>query len=142
MRHLTIPFILIVLSLTGCGTGRPRPDDLPKLYPCVLTITQEGNPLSGAYVNLIPMEEVNAKYQASSVTNDEGKATVVTYGFDGVPAGKYKVCVRKVVGEENAEYQTVERQYANPNTTPHEIEITQQKMPPLTFEVGKPIRTR
>jgi len=135
--------MLITLSLTGCGNSS-RPGDLPPLYPFVVTITQEGNPLQGASVMLIPMEGTQAKYQASANTDSNGKATLVTYGFDGVPVGKYKVCIRKVVSDENtgAEFQTVERQFGLPESTPHEIEITGKKMPPTTFEVGKAIRTR
>ena len=93
---------------------------------------------------LIPMEGTQAKYQASANTDSSGKATLVTYGFDGVPAGKYKVCVRRVVSDENtgAEFQTVEREYSDPERTPHEIEITNKKMPPASFDVGKAIKER
>ena len=143
MQKIIIALILIAaMSITGCGKNNSRPSDLPQLFPCVLTITQEGNPLDGAYVTLIPMEESNAKYQASSVTNKSGEATIVTYGFDGVPAGKYKVCVRKVVGEEDREYQLVEPKYSDPLNTPHEIEIIGKKMPPASFDVGKTVKPR
>ena len=142
MKQIIIAIVITALSITGCGSNNSRPSDLPQLYPCVLTVTQEGNPLSGAYVTLIPMEESNAKYQASSVTDNEGKATIITYGFDGVPAGKYKVCVRKVVGDENREYQLVEPKYSDSKNTPHELEITGKQMPPASFDVGKSVKPK
>lgn len=138
---MIIMLLLTGLAAMGCS-DRQRPGDLPKLYPCELTITQEGTPLSGANVTLFPAEETNAKYQASSITNSEGKATLKTYGFDGIPAGKYKVCVRKVIGEENAEYQTVERQYSDSDKTPHEIEIIGGKTFQTSLDVGKAVKSR
>ncbi|MDR0327861.1 MAG: carboxypeptidase-like regulatory domain-containing protein [Planctomycetaceae bacterium] len=128
-------FLLAVISIAGCSNRVSRPNDLPELHPCTFTITQDGDPLDGAYVSLIPMEETNAKYQTSSVTNHEGKAAFATYGFNGVPAGKYKVCVRKVVGEEDGEYQAVEPLYSDAEYTPHEIEITGKKMSAVSFDV-------
>jgi hypothetical protein len=143
MKKIIIAFMLAVVSLTGCSNSN-RPSDMPTLFPCVVMITQEGSPLNGANVMLIPMPGTQDKYQASAVTDGGGKATLVTYGFDGIPAGKYKVCIRKVISDEKtgAEFQTVEQQYAIPDSSPHEIEITGKKMPPMSFDVGKPVKIK
>ncbi|MDR2641984.1 MAG: hypothetical protein LBC74_04245 [Planctomycetaceae bacterium] len=55
----------VLLSVLGCG-GSSGPKDLPKLYPCVITITQEGKPLDNAVVELAAAETTdqnNSKYQ-------------------------------------------------------------------------------
>lgn len=148
--------ICVVAFIIGCGRSS-RPSDLPPLYPCAVIVTQDGQPLDGAVVDFVAVDAANAKYQASSVTDANGKAVVTTYGYNGVPAGRYKVCVWKTVIEGvtqvvnndgelvdtmGAEYRTVEPQYSNAETTPLEIEITGKKMPPTSFDVGKPIKER
>ena len=148
---LTIPFII------GCGGDSSRPKDLPPLFPCVVTITQDGQPLGGATVSFDPVDTGNAKYQASSITDDTGKAVATTYGFEGVPAGKYKVCVRKTLVEPGkqirdgygdlvdapgTEYRTVDPKYSYADSTPHEIEIVGKGTPPASFDVGKPVKIK
>ncbi len=148
--------ILAVLTFGGCKKDN-RPEDMPPLFSCVITVLQEGVPLDEAAVSFVPIDGgVDAKYRAVGIANDEGKATMKTYGFEGAPAGKYKVTVRKLVvedgptitnsdGEEvtmrGAEYQAVERKYMDAKTTPHEIEITaDKKTHEATFDVGKQIK--
>jgi hypothetical protein len=141
------------MLLAGCK-DTSRPADLPPLYSCVLVITQDNKPLDGAVVELVPIDEANAKYRSSSATDADGNATMTTYGFDGVPAGQYKVCVWKTVIEgvtqytnndgelvntNGTEYRTVEQKYSTAKTTPHEIEVTKKTLK-TTFDVGKPIK--
>lgn len=148
-----VAVVLAVVTVGGCKKDN-RPEDLPSLFPCVITVVQEGVPLEEAAVNFVPVERTDAKYRAAGITNTEGKATIKTYGFEGSPEGKYKVTVRKLVVEEGPtitnrdgeevtthgpEYQAVERQYMDAKTTPHEIEITaNKKTVEATFDVGKP----
>jgi hypothetical protein len=148
--------ILTAVFITGCQ-DKSRPADLPTLYPCVVTVTQDGKPLDGAVVDLVPVDAVNDKYRASSVTDAAGKAVLTTYGFDGVPAGRYKVCVWKtvvegvaqftnsdgeVVNTNGIDYRTVDPKYSNVETTPHEIHIIDKKTPPTSIDVGKPIKVK
>jgi hypothetical protein len=158
MQKIIIPFALIAIVFTGCGKNDSRPKDLPPLHPCTVTITQDGKPLDGAVVQFAAVDAENKKYQASSMTDAEGHVVMKTYGFDGVPAGKYKVCVWKTVVEgvtshQNSdgemvdtvgtEYKTVEPQYADAKTTPHEIEITgKEKKVEQTFDVGKAVKIK
>ena len=147
--------IFAVVLLNGCKKDS-RPADMPPLFPCVITIMQEGTPLEGAAVSFVSADEASAKYNAVGVTDAQGKATMKTYGFEGAPTGKYKVTVRKLVVEEGpkitnsdgeevtthgAEYQAVERKYMDAKTTPHEIEILDSKKAiEVTFDVGKIIK--
>ena len=154
MKKIVISFMLAAVLITGCAKDN-RPSDLPPLYPCAITITQEGEPLNGATVSLFAVEGTSSKYQPSGITDANGKATLMTYGFEGAPAGKYKVCVRKTIiedggktldgyGEEidapGIEYRAVEQEYSDVATTPHEIEISNKRTPPHTFDVGKAVK--
>jgi hypothetical protein len=147
--------IFCAVLVVGCqGTSRPK--DLPPLYPCEIIVTQDGKPLDDAVVDLVPTETANTKYRASSVTDTNGKAFMATYGFRGVPAGRYKVCIWKTVTEgvtkytdkdgelqntNGTEYRTVDSKYANAESTPHEIEITdKQNKSNISFDVGKPVK--
>ena len=157
MRNITIAFMLTVLSMTGCSKDS-RPSDLPPLFPCEMTITQAENPLAGASVSLVSLDEANTKYQAPAVTDGNGRAVLVTYGFDGIPAGRYKVCVWKTVVEGvtqrtdkdgelvaslGTDYRTVERRYADAKTTPHEVEISGKGgATKASFDVGKAIKEK
>ncbi|MCL2119512.1 MAG: hypothetical protein FWH27_13910 [Planctomycetaceae bacterium] len=158
MKRIIIPLMLVALSITGCGGNDSRPADLPPLFPCEITITQEGTALSGATISLESSGEAKAVYHPSGITNESGKAVLSTYGFNGVPTGMYKVIVRKTVVEDvkqvvdaygdlvddgGVEYRTVESQFSNANATPHEIEITNSRQAvQATFDVGKPVKER
>jgi 5-hydroxyisourate hydrolase-like protein (transthyretin family) len=146
-----------LFSVSGCKDSS-RPEDLPKLFPCVITITQEGKPLEEASVELVAADQNNAKYKSLTITDTEGKANMSTYGHKGVPAGKYKVVVTKNIQDdfiykedEDGErelvsyktYRAVEPQFSNAKTTPHELEITGKgQKPEVTFDVGKAIKVR
>ena len=158
VKKIIITLILIAVSMTGCGRDTSRPADLPPLFPCTITITQDGNPLSGATVDLEPADGANTNYRASAITDESGRAVLTTYGYKGAPAGRYKVTVRKtlienvgevtneygeVVGSSGLEYRTVERMYSDAKTTPHEIEVTTGRdTTHATFDVGKPIKEK
>jgi hypothetical protein len=158
MKKIIIPFMLVALFIAGCTGDDGRPADLLPLFPCEITITQEGNPLSGATIALESFGEARVAYHPSGITDESGKAVLSTYGFKGVPAGTYKVTVRKTIMEgvtqvrdgygdlvdsPGTEYRTVEPQFSNANATPHELEITNsRKTTQATFDVGKPIKER
>ena len=158
MKRIIIAFTLTALTIVGCAKDDGRPKDLPPLFPAEITITQEGNPLAGATVALEATGGTSSVYHPSGITNESGKAVMSTYGFDGVPAGTYKVTVRKTVVEDvkqvtdaygdlvddaGVEYRTVEPQFSTADKTPHEIEITNsRKTLHVTFDVGKAIKVR
>jgi hypothetical protein len=151
----TIPllsFIVVLVFQAGCGKDHNRPDDLPKLYPVSITVTQDGKPLEEATVTLYA--KTPTKYGTGSAkTNASGVAVIRTYGYNGVPVGQYTVTVEKrgvegakeVTMEDGATdfvggkiFQYVEAQYANESSTPFSIDVT-EKGATDTFEVGKPV---
>lgn len=52
MRSLCLAAFPVVIWLTGCNRGPAKPDDLPALTPCKLTVTYQSSPLSDATVTL------------------------------------------------------------------------------------------
>ena len=144
----------VFLFSAGCSKDDGRPKDMPKLYPVHISITQESKPLEGATVTL--MEKTPSKYGASSGTTDvAGTVKVLTYGYEGVPAGEYAVLVKKV-GTEGAKeaktpegmslsvggksYGYVDDKFSTVNSTPLSITVT-DKGATETFDVGAPVRT-
>jgi hypothetical protein len=148
--------IIVALIIVGCSPNN-KPSDLPPLYQCVITITQENLPLADAKVEFIQIAPAEAKYRAASITDNNGKVSMTTYGFAGVPIGKYKVVITKIIQddlvyEDNPstgqkeivdfkKYATVESKYSSAETTTHEIEITgKEKKIEKTFNVGKTVK--
>ena len=92
LRILILTLFLFCLFL-GSGCKRQlRPADLPKLYPCKITILdKEGNPLPKVTVAVNP-EDPNSKWGASGGTDASGVADILTAGkYRGLPPGKYSV---------------------------------------------------
>ena len=93
---LTFPLLFCIALITGCGPKRP--EGLPNLVSCVLTIQfEDGSPVDNATVSLAPEDESLRQWSISGSTDASGTAKIYTNSeFAGVPAGKYKVAVRKV----------------------------------------------
>jgi hypothetical protein len=149
----SILLLLFCATLIGCGRNASRPDDLPKLYPCKITITQNGVALKDADVEIVLQDKTAKHRSASGVTNDNGVAELLTYGFLGAPAGKYKVLVKKTVLEGAVEktdefgvkhvsggkdYNLVNVKYQDENATDFEIEIKTGQNE-FSFDVGEPV---
>jgi hypothetical protein len=154
--------ILIFLVCSGCSNDN-RPKDFPRLYPVTLTITQDDQPLDNALVLLYAENEVDARWTVGSRTDAQGKAIIMTHGqFRGSPAGKFKVCVMKsessdagtdasspaplsVYGDMTNTRSVVPKitnlvdpLFANPKSTPLEIEVLPKGTTNLTLSVHKP----
>ena len=147
--------ILSLFSFSGCG-GKKKPSDLPPLYPVMITVVQDGNPLEGATVSLIA-DGANVRFTTAGVTDKNGVATIKTdIDWPGAPAGKFKVCISKVVtppddpvdaslsyeeGRAKAKAnlaQTksmVNSKFLRPRTTPFAIEVTERGVTE-TLDVG------
>ncbi|MDR1384674.1 MAG: carboxypeptidase-like regulatory domain-containing protein [Planctomycetaceae bacterium] len=156
-KIISITLLVFITSMIGCR-DKSRPGDLPALYPCTITITQEGKLLEGAAVTFEPIDSSSVKYRATAITGVDGSATMNTYGFSGVPIGKYKVVIAKIIQDDieyklnestgknepvsYKRYRTVEPQFSSAETTPHEIEITgKEKKAEHIFDVGKAMKT-
>lgn len=163
-RHLIcIPLALLptVVLLSGCGNEQQRPADLPALYPCTVTVLQDGKPLSGGMVQFGSVD-TNFKWSVFAQLDTEGKGKVFTQGlYPGAPEGEYKVMlsktetvteevgppVRQNVNEQmvmvtptvDTIFSLVEKQYTKAETTPLSITIGKKKND-HQFDGGKPVR--
>ncbi len=106
----------LVVASSGCNKGPAKPDDLPELTACTITVNYKGAPVEEANVLLSPTS--GNKFSAIGTTDASGKAVMKTDGkYEGVVAGEYRVTVKKMekvdvnlggtpeTPEEMAEYQ-------------------------------------
>ena len=161
----TLIFSAIVLSITalsGCG-GQSRPADLPRLYPCTVTVLQDGRPLGEGIVKLVSTDP-SFRWVIFAQLDSSGTGKVYTQGlYVGVPEGEYKVVVSKeesvseqvgpTITRQDGDsgetitvtptsvkvYTLVEKEYTDAKTTPLSITIS-QKGNNQTFDCGKPVR--
>jgi hypothetical protein len=150
--------MLLILGTQGCGSSKPA--DLPPLFPCKISVNQEEKPLIDATVRLVPSNG-DMRFTVGGKTNTSGTAEIKTDGsWLGVPTGKYKVCISKLVVPDLSDFKeiptdpkeyekytqelqkrsketvsVVDPKYHSPKTTPFEIEVT-EKGGKETFDVG------
>ena len=164
-RTLTSSIVLLLSSILMTGCGEALPDGMPRLYPATIIVTQEGIPLAGAMVQLIPEDSANAAWGPGGVTDESGSIVLHTNGkYKGAPLGHYKVTVMKREREPHPQpelreagphtpefarfmdiarslqtYAYVEAQYTVPTDTPLRMEITPRGR---TYEVdaGPPVK--
>jgi len=145
-----ILFVIVLLVTTviyGCRSSN-RVQGLPALYPCRLTLIQDGKPLADASVQLYAEEE--SIWPVTGLSDASGTAILVTYGqFPGVPLGKYQIVVKKTrsdrTGGDNEYssgitkvYSLIEIEHIKKDTT--KLEITIEKgQNSLTIDVGKSV---
>ena len=147
-RFYTILSVSVLLLFGGCQPSK-RPDGLPPLYPCTVTITQNGTPAADVSVRFISKE--TSKWPVTGITDASGKAVMVTYGqFKGAPLGEYTVVVSKTESESvtaASEYSSgitkifslIAVEHRQPETS--QLQMTVQKGNNTeTFDVGKPVR--
>ena len=90
-------FGTLLLFVVGCG--ETLPPDMPKLYPTKVVIIQDGQPLEGANVQLLP-KDPDSRWAAAGRTDSSGAVDFFTEGrYRGVPEGDYQVTVSKVYTE-------------------------------------------
>ena len=83
------------LYLSGCGKKQKLPDGMTDPYPTVITVIQDGKPLEGASIALIPSDASNS-WNAGAVTDATGKASIKTLNkYEGVVEGKYRIVITK-----------------------------------------------
>ena len=162
--RILLALTLVLCVLSGCQ-GEKRPDGLPELFPCVITIIQGGQPLEGADIRLVP-EDRQLGWTSNGKTDASGKAKISTHtGFAGAPAGTFKVLVskmemspsqvpeitkdaspaeraeyaNKISAEKRIRYTLVKREFDDVKATPHSITIAIGKNE-ATFDVGEAIK--
>lgn len=160
----TTCFFAFLLFFQGCG-GPPKPDGLPDLYPCSITVTQENQPLAGALITLVPKTGGSLNWAVDGTTNANGVAEIKTAAnFKGAPAGDYIVRISKTELSPSAVSETapsdpveydkwvrakssevriatrmVKEEFDDVKKTPHSITVAQGKNE-ATFDVGEAIQ--
>lgn len=155
MNKIVFLSCLIIASVCVSGCSKSAlPEGFPKLYPCEITVNQDGAPLEGATVTLMPKDPANV-YSSSGVTDASGKAVLKTYGHAGAPLGTSAIVVTKAIDEggtpihdpdtgnfvRNAGASTfsyVEKNFTKKETTILEIEVLKGKNE-KTVDVGKAV---
>ena len=158
-RNLQILLILTTMVPFFAGCGEKLPSGMPRPVPCEIVVIQEGEPLEGAVVRLVPVD--GTPWDAVGRTDASGRTS--TYALDrykGAVPGKYKVVVSKTEqgGQteplSSEEYQRLQmqgqdmsvlsfnlvaEQYGEVEQTPLEIEVA-KGTPTHTLDVGKAVR--
>lgn len=150
------PFLFSLAALLCCaavvGCGRPKPDGMPKLFPCSVKVLQDGAPLADATVTFYGADDF--KWAVSGATDANGVAKMHTHGtYPGVPEGQYSVTITKNVVEKpevdpNASasltvnggqaYDLVDAQFKMKDSTP--LTITVSGKTSEEFDVGAAVR--
>lgn len=165
-----------LLLISGCllaiviGCGEPRPEGLPELYPATITVTQDGSPLAGAAVTLLPQDAALARWPAGGTTDSSGVVTLHTYStYPGAPAGTFKVTVSKTTTEGEPRpthpgadatpaelsaydramktgnfevFQVVAAEHRMPSTTKLSIDVTPSGPNQFTLDVGPAVKEK
>jgi hypothetical protein len=146
-------FLIVLIIFSGCNDTK-RPDGLPKLYSCKITIRQDKSPVEGVRISLYD-GDVSNKWSIGGVTDASGTAVLQTHGqFAGVPSGKFKVVLAKTETEGGTPsdefmptkkqetvriYSLIDKKYLEESTTTLEINI-ENKSVTETFEIGPATR--
>ncbi|GIX02287.1 MAG: carboxypeptidase regulatory-like domain-containing protein [Thermogutta sp.] len=89
-----VVFVLL-LSLSGCGSGKRAVPGRPKTVPVKVTVTYKGQPVADANVQFLP---VSGGHAATGMTDAQGVARLTTFDKnDGAVPGSYRVTIRKSV---------------------------------------------
>jgi hypothetical protein len=145
MFHKIVLFtIAVVFCLLFTGCPQYRPEGMPPLYPCKITITQENKPLAGATVTLFDQSSEDKRWSSGGITDAQGNIQIKTWGkYQGTSIGKYKITVTKQeleeVGNKVNYFSLVELKHTKMETTPFEIEVTTKGATQI-FDVGKPVK--
>lgn len=104
-KVLALSLACLCAVAVGCSKGPKKPADLPALNPTTVTVVyDDGTPVDGATVILLPADGTNPKWNLAGVTDAQGKLVLKTNGnWDGAPSGSYSATVSKIVTVESDE---------------------------------------
>jgi hypothetical protein len=150
--------LLALVVVVGCQPVAETPSNLPPLLPLEVTVLQEGKPVSGAFVRLLPPDP-NMPWSCGGTTGENGVAVIKTIGeYDGAPEGEYKVVISKLelpklpesslsnldapppsTGSEGVNL--IDPKYSRPNTTPLKVKVAEGNAT-ASFDVGPAVREK
>ncbi len=88
-------FLTASVFAVGCAEP-PKPDGMPELYPCVVKLTQEGEPLVDASILCLSDDSKLIRWAVTGRSDANGVAKIFTMGkFEGAPLGDFAVVVSK-----------------------------------------------
>jgi hypothetical protein len=118
MRLSRIVLLLLLVSILffGCRRTVPKPDDLPPLTPCTVSVTFGGEKIENVGV-LLRSKMPDNRWGAGGRTDTEGKTILKTAGaFEGVVSGEYIISfTKRVTHSDNpmgGEYSVIPEKYA------------------------------
>lgn len=149
-RFITIFFAPLLFA--GCS-GEEQPIGMPSLHSVRLTVVQDGTPLQGASVQLMPDDASNT-WASGGATDTLGVVKIMTMGkYEGAPAGKYKVTVDKITSDGPAEavndpagsppatlFRVVDAKFSSAKTTTAELSVTEGGLTEETIDVGPAVK--
>ena len=95
--HAVIVLLVTFSLCPGCSRGPKRPADMPKLTPCIISVSFGGETMQGVSVYLTPEDKQANPWGAGGLTDANGKAVLKTdSAFEGVVPGNYIVSFRKL----------------------------------------------
>lgn len=134
-------FLGLLVAWVGCSKATHF--ELP-VIPVSGKVLLDGQPLSDAMVILVPYPSaVAGQLPARGATNADGEFQATTYrNGDGAAVGKYKVTVQfykpvKVDGNLVPGPNVLNEKFANPATTPFELEVVKEKVQVPTLNVHR-----
>lgn len=93
-------FLILLVALVfivGCRRTVPRPEGMPELVPCTVTVTFGGEAMKNVGV-LLRSNDPENPWGAGGRTDAEGKVVLKTAGaFEGVVPGEYVISFSKRV---------------------------------------------
>jgi hypothetical protein len=91
---LILLFSGLLFGIAGCG----KPANMPKLFPCQITVTDGGTPVGGVRVSMAD-ESSGESWSINGITDSSGVAkmstTYTNYTASGVPQGMFKIAIDK-----------------------------------------------
>ena len=150
-KLFTLSLLLAFVTAFGCSQA---PDGFPTVVPCTVTVTDNGQPVSGASV-LIDTVPTTPSLSVAAETDNQGKAAMFTFfgghSAPGVPVGNLVLTIFKEpevpdmkstaeideMGYEKAQAYMVEieaKRAKLPRIVP--VELTNPKTSPLTIDAA------
>jgi hypothetical protein len=134
---------LACLLLAGCGGGSKH----PRVYPVKGQLFVQGKPAAGARLTLSPENPDPALWKMGfpqAMVQSDGSFAFTSYAEgDGAPPGKYKLIATWIEGDTGIPNedpnvqpkQLLEPKYAQPDSTPWEVDVEPKTNQLARFEV-------
>lgn len=160
MKLYRIASVFVILTLVvcvSCGKAK-KPDGMPDLYPCTITLTQGGEPLANASILCQSNDPKLIRWAITGQTDEKGVAKIFTMGkYEGAPAGSFAVVVTKEETEGDAGapadigdagavsptgtvFSLVALELTAKETTPLKIDVQTSGANKFDFDCGEKIR--